>query len=63
MLFEPFVRLNILSSVLVTEWPPLGNSWSLGLRYVFLVYVRKCHFSFSNPRFIEWEYLSDCAIS
>ena len=31
MLFEPYVRFHILSSVLVTEWPPIGNSCSLGM--------------------------------
>ena len=25
MLFEPYVRFHIFSSVLVTEWPPIGE--------------------------------------
>ena len=25
MLFEPYVGFHILSSVLVTEWPPIGE--------------------------------------
>ena len=38
MLFEPYVRFHIFSSVRVTEWPTIGlNSCSLGLRHVLFV--------------------------
>ena len=36
MLFEPYVRFHIFGSVRITEWPPSGNSCSLGL-HVFMV--------------------------
>ena len=49
MLFEPYVRFHIFSSVRVTEWHLMGNSCSLSLRYDFLVYVPKCQLSFSHP--------------
>ena len=26
MLFEPYVRFHIFSSVRVTEWPPIGET-------------------------------------
>ena len=38
---------------------PFGNSCSLGLRYVILVLVSDCQFSF----FHIGEFLSDCTIS
>ena len=41
----------------------LGNSCSLGLRYVFLVYVPNCQFTFFLSWFLEWDFLSDCTIS
>ena len=44
-----YVFVLFFFSVRVTEWPPIWKSCSLGLRYVFLVYVRKCHFSFFTP--------------
>ena len=52
VLFEPYVRFHIFCSVRVAGWPPFGGGGggcSLGLRCVFLVYVPKCHFSFSHP--------------
>ena len=64
MPFEPYVRFLIFSSVRVTEWPPIGEKLLTRLTIRFLVYVPKCHFSlFPTPRFMKWEYLSDCDIS
>ena len=64
MLFEPYVRFHIFSSVRVTEWPPIGGiaahspydifSW---YKYLSVILV------FPTPRFMEWEFLSDCPIS
>ena len=48
-----------LYKVWVTEWPLIGKNSSLGLRYVF----KYKYLSFFPPRFLEWEYLSDCAIT
>ena len=63
VLFEPCVRLYSFSLVTVTEWPPIGNSCSFGLRYVFQVLVPNCQFSFFPPRILEFDFLSDCAFS
>ena len=46
-----------LNSILAKDY-----SCSLCLRYVFLVQVPQCKFRFSHPRFLDWEFLSDCAI-
>ena len=63
-LSEPYVRFHIFSSVRVTERPPIGGiaahsaydmfSW---YKYLSVILV------FPIPRFMEWEFLSDCAIS
>ena len=59
-LFEPYVRFHIFSSVRVTEWGIAAHlacdmfSW---YKYLSVILV------FSTPRFMEWEFLSDCAIS
>ena len=60
MLFEPYVCFHIFYKFGAF----LGNSCcSLSLRYVFLVKVPNCHFSCFPPRFMEWEFLSDCVFS
>ena len=59
MLFEPYVSFLVLVQLGWLSGRLLGNSCLLGLRYVFLVYVPECHFSFSS----SLGYLSDFAIS
>ena len=49
MLLEPYVRFHISVKFRLLSGRLLGNSCSLGLRYVFLVLVPKCHFSFFPP--------------
>ena len=64
MLFEPLYVFIFLVKFGLLSGRLLGNSCLLGLRYVCLLYVPQCHFIFfSTPRFLEWEFLSDCAIS
>ena len=48
MLFEHYVRYYIFRSVRLIEGL-LGNSCSLGLRCVFLMWVPECHFVFFHP--------------
>ena len=36
MLFEPYVRFHIFSSVRVTEWPPIGEQLLTRLTNCFL---------------------------
>ena len=37
MLFEPYVRFHIFSSVRVTEWPPIGeNAYDMFSLYTYL---------------------------
>ena len=63
VLFEPYVRFHILSLVRVTEWLPIGQLLTrltmcfLGIRTLVVILV------FPIPRFVEWKFLSDCAIS
>ena len=59
MLFGPYVRFHIFSSVRVTEWPPIGEKQlhSAWYKYLSVILV------FPTPRFMEWEFLSDCIIS
>ena len=66
MLFEPYVRFHILVQFGYLNGHLLGSSCSLGLRifsqkswYKYLSVILVFH----NPRFLEWEFLSDCAIS
>ena len=65
MLFAPRVRFRVFGWVCVAGGRLVGNSCSLGLRCVFLVWVPHCFFflflflSFFSPRFLE----SDCAIA
>ena len=57
MLFEPYVRFHVLVRLGDLSGRLLGNSCSLGLRYVFLVYVPKCHFNFfPTARFMEFDF-------
>ena len=49
MLFEPHVRFHILVKFGFLSGRLLGNSCSLGFRYVFLVYAHKCQFSVFPP--------------
>ena len=64
MLFEPYVRFHIFSSVRVTEWPPI---WGIAAHSAYNMFSWYKYLSvisvFSTPRFMEWEFLSDCAIS
>ena len=60
MLFEPFVRFLIFSSVRVTEWPPLGEKLLTRLTIYFLGIRTLVSFKFfPSARFMKWEYLSD----
>ena len=55
MLSEPYTRFHIFSSVRVTEWPPIDMfSW---YKYLSVILF------FPTPRFLELEFLSDCAVS
>ena len=64
MLFEPYVRFHVFSLVRVIEWPPIGEYLLTRLTICFLginTYMSFCFFPFL--RFVEWEFLSECAIS
>ena len=65
MLFEPhYARFHIFSSVLVSEWPPIGEKLLTRLTTCFLGISTLVSFKFFPiPRFVGWEFLSDCAIS
>ena len=65
VLFAPYGRFHILVVVnfRLLSGRLLGNGCSLGLQYVFLVQVSGFQISFFPPRFLEWEFLSDCAFS
>ena len=60
MLFEPY-----FTSVRVTEWPPIGEKLFTRLTICFswYEYLSVILVFFPDPRFMEWEFLSDCAIS
>ena len=49
MLFEPYVCFHNLVQFGLLSDRLLGYSYLLGLRYVFLVQVLKCHFSSIPP--------------
>ena len=57
MLFEPFVRFNVFSSVRVTEWPPIGGVAAFSAYDMFSWYkndVHKCHSRFFSPPLGLW---------
>ena len=54
MLFEPYVRFHIFSSVRVAGWPPVGEWLLTRLTWCGCLCV---------ILFMEREFLSDCAIS
>ena len=54
MLLETYVRFYILVQFVCLSGRLLGNSCSLGLRYVFLVKVPMCHFSFFFSPLCLW---------
>ena len=63
MLLAPYVRFHTLSLVWVTEYPLIGiiaahSAYNVFYKYKYLIV--NCFFP---PRFLEWEFLSDCAIS
>ena len=41
------------------EWPPTHSAYDMFSWYKYL----SVFLVFSHPRFVEWEFLSDCAIS
>ena len=50
MLFGPYVRFRIFSSVRVTEWPPTGKKLLTRLTICFLgKSTYKCQFSCLTP--------------
>ena len=52
----PYVRFG------VTGWPPIGRYLLTRLTICFLSIIPGCQFSFSHL-VLEWEFLSDCAVS
>ena len=64
MLFEPYICFHIFSYVRVAEWPPAGEKLLTQLMIYFSWYkYLSVILIFSRPQFVEWEFLSDCAIS
>ena len=62
MLFEPYVRFHSFSSVLVTEWSPIGKQLLTRLT-ICSISIGAWLYVFFPPRFLELEFHSDCAFS
>ena len=63
MLLASYVRFHSFSSVWMAEWPPIGKMAANSAYIMFSQYKYVIVNLVFPPRFLEWEFLSDCAIS
>ena len=63
VLCTPYLLFHIYNYVKVTEWPPIGKIAAHSAYDMFSLHKYLIVNLVFPLRFLEWEYLSDCAFS